>query len=69
MENVKDSVYNFILEYNKLMSARELAWGELPQDTESEFVGKLNDLWWNLTEEEQDQIENFFKVENKNEKA
>jgi hypothetical protein len=41
----------------QLLAAREAAGGELPQEQESVFVGKLDDIWWKLSEDERVLIE------------
>jgi hypothetical protein len=42
---------------NRLLLERELAGGALPDDDESEYVAQLDHYWWEMTPEEQAQIE------------
>lgn len=48
-------------QYRRLMSEllilREAEGGDLPDDLESSYVERLDDLWWKLTEAEQDEYE------------
>jgi hypothetical protein len=39
---------------NELHEARAAAGGALSEDDESAFAERLDDLWWELTDEEQD---------------
>lgn len=45
---------------NELLILREAEGGELPDDLESSYVARLDDLWWKLTEAEQDEFEAEF---------
>jgi hypothetical protein len=38
---------------SELLVLREAEGGELPAEVESSFVERLDDLWWKLSEEEQ----------------
>ncbi|HEY6556969.1 MAG TPA: hypothetical protein VI072_06835 [Polyangiaceae bacterium] len=38
---------------NELLIFREAEGGELPVEVESAYVERLDDLWWQLSEEEQ----------------
>lgn len=48
---------NLLNEYrtlmNELLIMREADGGELPVEVESAYVERLNDLWWQLSEEDQ----------------
>lgn len=47
----------FLKLLNELLFERELAGGELTQEQESEYAGRLTDIWNQLTEEQQDEVE------------
>ena len=47
-------LYLSVLE--ELEQARRNAGGRLPDETESAFVERLDDLWWELSSDEQDDI-------------
>lgn len=42
---------------NELLILREAEGGELPDDLESSYVERLDELWWKLSEAEQDEYE------------
>jgi hypothetical protein len=41
----------------ELLLERELNGGTLPMDGESERSAKLEEIWWQLSDEEQDEVE------------
>ena len=41
----------------ELCDARKAAGGSLTQEQESEYVACLEELWWKLSEQEQDELE------------
>jgi len=45
----------------ELLLERELNGGTLPMDVESERSAKLEEIWWQLSDEEQDEVEEVFK--------
>lgn len=47
----------FMQKLTGLLLERELAGGALDQDIESERVAELDDLWWQMTDKEQEQAE------------
>lgn len=42
---------------NELLSLRAAADGDLPVEVEASYVQRMDDLWWQLSEEEQAEIE------------
>jgi len=42
---------------NELLILREAEGGELPDELESSYVERLDELWWKLSEAEQDEYE------------
>ncbi|MBN1605368.1 MAG: hypothetical protein JW940_01985 [Polyangiaceae bacterium] len=40
-----------------LLFEREAAGGDLPESDEAKFVGLLDEVWWQLTGAEQDEVE------------
>jgi hypothetical protein len=42
---------------NELLLLREAEGGELPVEVESSYVQRLDDLWWRLSEQEQELYE------------
>lgn len=42
---------------NDLLAAREFVGGPLPQDQEAAYVGLLDEIWWRLSSEDQDELE------------
>jgi hypothetical protein len=42
---------------NRQLLERELAGGALPDEDESEYVAQLDEYWWEMPSEEQEQIE------------
>jgi hypothetical protein len=48
----------------RLLLERELAGGVLPEEDESEYVSQLDQLWWEMTPEEQNQIERELAEDN-----
>ncbi len=41
----------------ELLILREAEGGELPDELESSYVARLDDLWWSLSEAEQEEYE------------
>lgn len=56
----KETVDKFIAIAERLLLRRELE-GPLSQDVEAKETAPLDDLWWAMTEEEQNKIEEHFR--------
>ena len=46
---------------SQLLFEREAAGGDLPEEEESRYVELLDDVWWQLSPSEQEQIERELK--------
>lgn len=42
---------------SRLLTLREAAGGELPDKIEALYMGRLDELWWQLSEAEQEECE------------
>ena len=59
-EEKRTTVEQYKRLFEELQQARTKAGGELPQDEESNFVSRLSDIWWTLTNEEQDELDAYY---------